>query len=157
MSWSYLGNSPCTLQTYSLMTRWSRICCSSVWALCRDLAKMRRPEVSLSSRWIAACVRGFVSGVCVRGVCVRGVCVRHACENGCEGCTTYYGGFSSCVLSLVRRQQCCDGIAHRGEPMCAGHTVNLTHTQTITPYCFKVLCLFPVQAHKSPGMRLAHI
>ena len=36
---------------------------------------MRRPEVSLSSRWIAGCVRG----VCVRGVGVRGVCV-------CEGC-----------------------------------------------------------------------
>jgi len=34
---------------------------------------MRRPEVSRSSRWIAACVR----------VNVRGVCV---CKGECEGC-----------------------------------------------------------------------
>ena len=75
----------------------------------------------------------------VRGVCVR-VNARGVCEGECEGCNTYYGGFSSCVLSLVRRQQCCDGIAHRGEPMCAGHTVNLTHTQTISPVSRLSVC-----------------
>lgn len=59
------------------------------------------------------------------GECEERVNVRGECEGwACEGYMTYYGGSSSCVPSLVRRRQCCDGIVHKDEPVCAGHTVN---------------------------------
>lgn len=49
---AYSGNSPSTLQTYSLSTCLFLICCSMSLALRGFLPNMSRPEVSLSSLWM---------------------------------------------------------------------------------------------------------
>ena len=46
---TYLGNSPCTLQMYSLVNLRSRICWSNSRDHWRDLVRISSPEVSQSS------------------------------------------------------------------------------------------------------------
>ena len=49
---TYSGNSPSTRQTYSLRTCLFLICCSISLAFLGFLPNMRRPDVSLSRRWM---------------------------------------------------------------------------------------------------------